>query len=627
MRLLINIKYIRSSNRFPFKFTGSLVNVYPSRYHPNVTAPAVNIIFPGGLMRRLNLFGLGLLCIMLVSPFPATMLAQQAAKGVATTSTKATTASAKPSAAFNAEREAATRINAAQMKEDLYFIASDQMAGRDTPSPGLDATAKFIAERLAKLKYTPKGDNNTYFQHIALRRNEIDQDKTRAELNGHAFKVVTDFAPASNNSGDVEGQLVYVGDGWVIKSKNVNAYEGLDVKDKIMIVAGSATAPPPGVNVSDLKAGDWENPVSYAGHHGAKGIITIPRNYDRAWRFAVRSAARTSYQVVSFRDAGEVGDEDDAEATQMPGKLLMILPSTEMLITLFAGEQTDGAQLMQAALTGQTGKGFALSPDKRLRLSVHVKSTPASTQNVVALLEGRDAKLKSEYVAFGAHYDHVGVGRPDKTGDTIYNGADDDGSGTTALLAMAEAFARGPRPRRSILFVWHAGEEKGLWGSQYFTEHPTVPLNQFAAQLNIDMIGRSKKPGDTNIENKMLTGADEIYVIGSRMMSTGLGDLNDQVNRSYLNLNYNFHYDEPGDTERLFYRSDHFNYARKGVPIIFYFDGVHEDYHQPSDTPDKIDYQKMEKVARTIFILGSEIANAPQRPLVDRKIPAAQLER
>ena len=187
---------------------------------------------------------------------------------------------------------------------------------------------------------------------------------------------------------------------------------------------------------------------------------------------------------------------------------------------------------------------------------------------------------------------------------------------------MAEAFAKGPRPKRSILFVWHAGEEKGLWGSEYFTTFPTVPLKQVVAQLNIDMIGRSKRAGDTNPANAMLTGPEEIYVIGSRMMSDELAAKSVSVNDAYLNIRYNYHYDEPNDPERLFYRSDHCNYARKGIPIIFFFDGVHEDYHRPGDSPDKIDYMKMQKIARTVFILASELANAPARPVVDKQIPA-----
>jgi Zn-dependent M28 family amino/carboxypeptidase len=245
------------------------------------------------------------------------------------------------------------------------------------------------------------------------------------------------------------------------------------------------------------------------------------------------------------------------------------------------------------------------------------------TQNVVAIWEGGDPVLKSEYVALGAHYDHVGSGCPPVVNDRICNGADDDGSGTTALLAMAEALAKAPaRPKRSILFVWHCGEEKGLWGSRYFTEFPTVPLDRITAQINIDMIGRSKKDGDTNPRNAELTGPNAIYLIGSTMMSTELGELVNEVNKSFLNLTLDTRYDAPSDPNRFFYRSDHFNYARKGIPIIFFFDGVHEDYHRAGDTADKIDYEKMQKVARTIYMTLWEIANRPARLKVDKPLPS-----
>jgi Zn-dependent M28 family amino/carboxypeptidase len=207
-------------------------------------------------------------------------------------------------------------------------------------------------------------------------------------------------------------------------------------------------------------------------------------------------------------------------------------------------------------------------------------------------------------------------------GDAIYNGADDDGSGTTALLAMAEALAKARvRPKRSVLFVWHAGEEKGLWGSRYFTNYPTVPLGKIVTQLNIDMIGRSKKEGDTNPRNSGLSGPNEIYVIGSKMMSTELGELTVMVNQQYLNLTYDYRYDDPGDPNRFFTRSDHYNYARKGIPIVFFFDGEHDDYHRPGDSVDKIDFAKMEKVARTIYLTLWEVANRPTRPTVDKQLP------
>jgi Zn-dependent M28 family amino/carboxypeptidase len=231
--------------------------------------------------------------------------------------------------------------------------------------------------------------------------------------------------------------------------------------------------------------------------------------------------------------------------------------------------------------------------------------------------------LKNEYVAIGAHYDHVGTNPFWAGEDKIWNGADDDGSGTVAVMAIAEAMAKGPRPKRSMLFIWHAGEEKGLWGSEYFADNPTVPIGSIITELNIDMIGRYQNPGDENPQNKALPQQGEIFLIGSRMMSTELGELSDGVNKGFLNLSFNFKYDDPNDPEQFFYRSDHFNYAKKGVPIIFYMDGSHADYHQVTDSIEKINFESMEKVARTILATGWELANRPVRPKVDKPLPAS----
>jgi hypothetical protein len=574
-------------------------------------------------MRKVNSAGLALL-LGLVTVLHTPLIRAQREGAVAVSA-----AAGGTSKAFPAARAAAERITPEMLKEILYFIASDEMAGRNTPSPGLDQTAKYIADRLAKLKFKPAGDKGSFFQTITLRSTEVDREKTSATLNGRALKVGEDFLPSGRNGGEAEAPLVYVGQGWVFKPKNINAYEGLDVSGKIVVVSGNGMTPPSGVTQQEIaaaSASDWESPLSYARKHGAKGLVLVPRNFERMWRFGAMALARPTYRVVRFDEEAEGVSPAADTAGKMPASLPTIIPSREMLSALFEGEQADGARILQASIGGEQLKGFSLAPTKRLRLALSLRVNQANTQNVIGVLEGRDSKLKKEYVALGAHYDHVGVGR-EINGDSIYNGADDDGSGTTALLAMAEAFAKGPRPKRSLLFVWHVGEEKGLWGSEYFTNYPTVPLQSIVTQLNIDMIGRSKKPGDTNPRNKMLTGPDEIYVIGAKMMSTELGNLSERVNNSYLGLKFNYHYDAPGDPERLFYRSDHFNYAKKGIPIIFYFNGVHEDYHQPSDTPDKIDYEKMLKVTRTVFLTADEIANAPARPVIDKQIPAERLQR
>ena len=502
------------------------------------------------------------------------------------------------------------------MKDYLSFIASDEMEGRDTPSRGLDTTAKFIAMNLSRWGFKPAGDDG-YFQRIALVRNQLDSAASHAEINGQRFNFGDDFLPNAV-SATISGPLVYAGHGWMIKSKNINAYQGVDVKDKIVVVFGEGL--PKGVSQSDLtgtRGEDWANPLLYAQRHGAKGVLAIPDfsmllNWNRSRQ---RATSRGNTVVEKFQTPA---------STSIPAIWL----SARMATALFQGEKYEATALLNRGIAGDAIEPFELSPGKNVSFTVAVKADKVQTQNVVAVWEGSDPVLKNEYVALGAHYDHIGIATTPVNGDSINNGADDDGSGTTALLAMAEALAHTKQhPKRSILFVWHAGEEKGLWGSRYFTEYPTVPLDHIVTQINIDMIGRSKKDGDTNPRNKELSGPNEIYVIGSKMMSTELGELTDAVNKSYLNVTYDYRYDDPSDPNRFFFRSDHYNYARKGIPIVFFFDGVHEDYHRPGDSADKIDYQKMEKVARTVYMTLWEVANRATPPKVDKQLPAQLMQR
>lgn len=551
--------------------------------------------------------------LLLFALLPFNAAPQQPQGSAAAAAAAVAPAATLPAATVKASKQ----ITAERLKEHLSVVASDAMEGRDTPSKGLDATAKYIADDLKKLGLKPAGDDGTYFQRIALRREKVDTTRTTLTLNGQTYMFGDDFL-VSGAQGSAEGQLVFVGHGWIVKSKNIDAYRGIDVRDKIMVVAGTGLIP--GLQRADVsgKAGvDYDDAESYAQRNGARGLIVVPRTRDiaRFWSRRRSSLERGSYQVERF-------DAQTAPAqTASTPRLPTVYAAQQLLDALFAGEAVTGAEVMKQAQSGETAAAFALSPKKRVKFAVASASETATTQNVVAVLEGRDPALKGEYVALGAHYDHIGVSTPDTSGDRINNGADDDGSGTVSILTIAEAFAKGARPKRSLLFVWHCGEEKGLWGSEYFTSFPTVPLDRVVAQLNIDMIGRSKKDGDTNPANVRLTGPNEVYVIGSKMMSTDLGNLSERVNSSFLNLAFNYKYDDPDDRERLFFRSDHFNYARKGVPIIFYFDGVHEDYHRPSDSVEKIDFQKMEKVARTVFATAEELADAASRPRVDKRLP------
>lgn len=524
---------------------------------------------------------------------------------------QATRAVKKPAPSLAAQRGADT-ITAAQLKDYLSFIASDAMEGRDTPSRGLDITALFLATNLSRWGFKPAGDGGTFFQKIALARDVIDKDQTVVSLNDQKLRLGDDYIPFARNT-NVTAPMVFAGNGWFVKSKNLDPFQGVDVRGKIVIVFTVPDGLPPGVTREDLRGKpgeDWMRPAEYALKHGAVGLITVPDfQYLANWeRNRTRVTERGLTSVEKFQATA---------APQLPG----FIAAPQLANVLFQGEAMSATGIFNAISSSKVPPSFDLKAEKKLSINIVKRTDGTTTQNVVAVFEGSDPVLKTEYVALGAHYDHVGTGAP-VNGDSVYNGADDDGSGTTALLSIAEALGRAPtRPKRSVLFVWHAGEEKGLWGSRYFTEFPTVPLNQIITQINLDMIGRSKINGDTNTKNATLSGPNEIYVIGSSMMSGELGELIQQVNQQYLNLVYDFRYDDPADPNRYFFRSDHINYARKGIPIVFFFDGEHEDYHRPGDSPDKIDYQKMEKVTRTIYMTLWELGNRSVRPKVDKPLP------
>ena len=514
----------------------------------------------------------------------------------------------------SAERKIAEGITADQMSSYLYFVASDAMEGRDTPSRGLDVTAEFLKMNLQKWGFKPAGDDGSFLQKIALTRETIDPAKTTLEIGGQSLAMGADFYRVSGN-GTASGPIVFAKDGWLVKSKGIDAYSGIDVKGKIVLLYSQKFSPqtmiprPEGVTQDDLKGEvgvDWASPVAYAKARGAAGVIVIaPPDLQQRWS-QLRGFVRDRTYVDKLRDV-------PADSGTNPPAFLV---SEKVGNALFAGE------------SGDKTSASAFETKKTGTMSTATKTAHLWTQNVAAIWEGRDPVLKNEMVAIGAHYDHVGT-NPNAPGeDKIWNGADDDGSGTVAVLSIAEALSKAKkRPKRSILFVWHAGEEKGLWGSAYFNKFPTVDIKNVVAQLNIDMIGRSKKAGDTNEKNKDLTDGNSIYVIGAEMMSSTLGSIVKGTNDEYLKLGYDYRYDDPKDTNGFFFRSDHFNYALNGIPITFWFDGVHEDYHQPGDSPDKIDYGKMEKVARTIFLTMWEVSDLPSRPKIDKQLPPGLSQR
>jgi len=523
-----------------------------------------------------------------------------------------------------AERKAAEGVTAKQISDYLYFVASDEMEGRDTPSRGLDTVAQFLKMNLSRWGFKPAGDNGTFFQKIALKRDAVDPAATSVELGGQKFSYGDDIVRVSGTAtGAMSGQIVYAGNGWMIKSKGLNPYANIDVKGKFVAVYSDGpssgrniVALPQGVTQADLtgeRGKDWADATTYARANGALGVIVLPSGFlAENWGMVSQMFGRTRMTVEKLAAPGP--------AAPAGGAPTVFIASKKLAAAMFAGEAGDPFK--------GAANSFDLSADKKFNFSIGIKSETAWTQNVVAIWEGSDPILKKEMVAIGAHYDHVGI-NPNAPGpDKIFNGADDDGSGTVAVLSIAEALAKTPkRPKRSVLFVWHCGEEKGLWGSEYFNKFPTVDIKQVVAQLNIDMIGRSKKEGNSEPKDKDLSGENAIYVIGKDMMSSALGSVVDSTNKGYLNMTYDTRYDDPKDTNRFFFRSDHFNYAVNGIPIAFWFDGVHVDYHQAGDHPDKIDYAKMEKVTRTIFLTLLKLGDLKERPKIDKELPKELTQR
>ena len=512
------------------------------------------------------------------------------------------------------ERRVADRVTADQLRNYLFFVASDEMEGRDTPSRGLDLTAKFIGLNLKNWGLKPAGDDGTFYQKMDLVRYKINSASTLAAVGGQQLVWGTDFIANPNAGSVANAQLVFAGNGWFVRSKNLDPLKDVDAQGKVVVIY--AEGGPRGMTFQQMLASgkqgvDWMDPVAYAKQKGAVGLITLAtpgmiNNWERARRQRESGGA---YTVEKLREV-------------KPDNFPVITLSQRTSEALFSGESTDLASIVKAYPGTDPLPSFSFNPAKTASFTVVADADHGRTQNVVGILEGSDPVLKSEMVAIGAHYDHVGLNLNAPGNDKIWNGADDDGSGTVAVLSIAEALAKADkRPRRSVLFVWHAGEEKGLWGSEYFNKFPTVDIKNVVAQLNIDMIGRSRAAGDANPKNQELSDPNTIYVIGSEMMSSTLGSIVNGTNAAYLNLAYDKKYDDPNDKNRFFFRSDHFNYAVNGIPVTFWFDGVHEDYHGPGDEPQKIDYEKMEKVARTILLTLWEVTDLKERPKVDKQLP------
>ncbi|HLU25298.1 MAG TPA: M28 family peptidase [Longimicrobiales bacterium] len=504
-------------------------------------------------------------------------------------------------------RAAADGITAAQLARDVEYLSSDALFGRNTPSPGFDSAAACIARRLERAGVKPLGDGGTYFQHYELREERIDTTGAYLEVGGRTFRFGEHFVMGSF-AGPVSGTLpvVYVGHGWVVPEAGIDPYRDVDVRGKLVLAESADPPPELGIRRIGRVYVNGSSPLVEAARRGAAGVLFVAgpeaiAGWDRLRRMNL--ARLEMHPVVPSAYAAA--------------------PITSLLL----GEEAARA-LLGDALTGAGGRtgqaAEATSRELGSRVTIRIplaERTVHRPYNVVAMIEGSDPVLRNEYITVASHLDGA-VGDQVVDGDGIYNAADDNATGSAANLAIAEQLMRAPRPKRSIIFIWDSGEERGLWGTRHFVHSSPVPLENIVAHINIDMIGANRAPGFADSASAGVTGPNEVYLIGPGVLSERADSLLERVNRSYLGMRFNREFDRP-DHEFFYPRTDAGPFLERGVLTIGFFTGLHDRYHLPADEARYLDPAKMETVARTIFAALWALADAEERPGIDKEIPPA----
>ena len=464
----------------------------------------------------------------------------------------------------------ANTITADDLKKHLYIVAGKEMEGRETATEGQRKAAAYIEQHFKNLGLQP-GNKGSYQMSYAVAQDSFV--RAAMKVNDQALEYSKDFAvPSSQNYNATQlfSELVFAGYGIVDSTRD--DYNNVDVKGKlVMLITG-------GPNSKNVNAFQKQ---AYALQKGAAAVLIIQGNV-----LGSRPGAK-----------GQMSMSSGYNRRIMPNVFYI----SEKVAQTILGTSYDSAK--NAALPARIFPA-------NVYLQMQKESISTQSSNVIGFMEGTDKK--DEFLVLTAHYDHLG-----KRDTTIYYGADDDGSGTVSILELAEAFAeakkKGKGPRRSIIFMTVSGEEKGLWGSRYYSDNPTYPLEKTTVNLNIDMIGRidpKRKVGDST---------NYVYVVGDDKLSTDLRPISENANKKYTKLELDYKYNDPKDPERIYFRSDHYNFARVGIPIIFYFNGTHADYHRPTDTPEKINYSLMAKRAQLVFYTAWDMAN--RNDMLKRDIP------
>lgn len=497
----------------------------------------------------------------------------------------------------NDEREKyAASISEDDLKKRLQIIASDEFEGRETGQEGQKKAANYIRDEFASFGYEPIDRIGGYFQPFKLQLTYPDTVKLIAGKDTLGFLRDMYYFPGFGDMFIQAENLLYLGYG--IASEQYNDYEGVDVTGRVLMISAGEPVDKKDVSlITERKERsewtvDWTKKIEQAQKSGAKALLVIDSKF---------SSTVAQYGRYIKRPDLTLGDQP-ADPDGIP----LIYISSRMANSILANSGIKGGHQKREKTINKKGVPVSVEVNVPVTIDVRKNKEEQTSENVLAFLPGTD--LANEVLVITSHYDHLG-----KKGDDIYNGADDDGSGTTTLIELAETFMQakkeGNGPRRSILFMTVSGEEKGLLGSEFYTDNPVFPLENTIANLNIDMIGR--------IDENHAPDSNYVYLIGSDKLSSELHVLSENANSTYTGLELDYRYNDEKDPNRFYYRSDHYNFAKNKIPVIFYFTGVHEDYHKPTDTVEKIMFQKMGKIAQLIFHTAWELANRDKRPTVD----------
>lgn len=484
-------------------------------------------------------------------------------------------------------KEGLNSITPEEMKAHVYYLASDLMRGRNTPSPELDTCAVYIAREFASYGLKSVETDESYFQSFNVQRARLSEPNTlslKTASRDTSYRIKNDFVPLHLTANrKVTASVVFVGYGITAPEYNYDDYQGVDAKGKIVLIFTNEPQEKDSTSVFDgAKNTDHSKlmiKVENAMDHGAVGLLLVStpihsfRRPPNPWPSLMRNAPENAIPLAL---------EEPVEK-----RIVCMRIGKELADDLLEGTGYAYKVIHQQIDKNLTSQSFDI-PNLTITMETTLDAEKYPTQNVVGFWEGSDPVLKNEIVIIGAHYDHVGA-----PNDSIYNGADDNASGTAGVMEIAEAFSLcKTRPKRSILFMTFAGEEKGLFGSRYYADDPIFPIENVVAMLNLDMISRN----DTN----------EVAIIGSKT-STDLKEINEKCNESIgMKLAY--------DQDRYFLQSDHYSFYRKDIPVLFYNTKDTPDLHRTTDDPEKIIPEKMARIGQLIFATAWVVANRADRP-------------